>query len=167
MPKKAVISGVFNTKVGEVPGSTAMSLHAEAARGAVADAGLKLADIDGVLLCLRDHRDLSDALGVLRVCRHPAELQRGCECGRRHGRHYGDAGGGNGRGRDLQTGFVRRGRQPGHRNDADRVVAALAEFGHPQFEVPYGISIPTPTPWWHGAICARRARPLSISRPCR
>ena len=39
MPKKAVISGVFNTKVGEVPGSTAMSLHAEAARGAVADAG--------------------------------------------------------------------------------------------------------------------------------
>ena len=25
----------------------------------------------------------------------------------------------------------------------DRVVAALAEFGHPQFEVPYGISIPT------------------------
>ena len=49
MPKKAIISGVYNTKVGEVPGSTAMSLHAEAARGAIADAGLKLADVDGVL----------------------------------------------------------------------------------------------------------------------
>jgi hypothetical protein len=33
MTKHAVISGVHNTKVGEVPGSTCMSLHTVAALG--------------------------------------------------------------------------------------------------------------------------------------
>ena len=49
MTKKAAITGVGNTKVGEVPGSTCMSLHTEAALNALEDAGLKLADIDGVI----------------------------------------------------------------------------------------------------------------------
>ena len=49
MPHKPVISGAFATRVGELPESTCMSLHAEAALGAVDDAGLDLADIDGVL----------------------------------------------------------------------------------------------------------------------
>ena len=49
MTRKAAITGVGNTKVGEVPGSTCMSLHTEAALNALEDAGLKLADIDGVI----------------------------------------------------------------------------------------------------------------------
>ena len=49
MSQHAQITGVYDTAVGELPGSTCMSLHAEAALGAVADAGLKLTDIDGVL----------------------------------------------------------------------------------------------------------------------
>ena len=49
MTRKAAITGVGNTKVGEVPGSTCMSLHTEAALYALDDAGLKLADIDGVI----------------------------------------------------------------------------------------------------------------------
>ena len=49
MAKKAVISGVYNTKVGVLEGSTCMSIHAESGIGAVEDAGLKLSDIDGVL----------------------------------------------------------------------------------------------------------------------
>ena len=45
----AFITGAFDTEVGELPGSSCMGLHAQAAIGAVADAGLKLSDIDGVL----------------------------------------------------------------------------------------------------------------------
>ena len=41
MTRKAAITGVGNTKVGEVPGSTCMSLHTEAALYALDDAGLK------------------------------------------------------------------------------------------------------------------------------
>lgn len=46
---KPVVSGVYDTKVGALPGSSCLSLHAEAAIGAVADAGLELKDIDGLL----------------------------------------------------------------------------------------------------------------------
>ena len=50
MPRtNAVIGGVHNTKIGAVEGSTCMSLHAEAALGALDDAGLRLGDIDGVV----------------------------------------------------------------------------------------------------------------------
>ena len=49
MAIKAVISGVYDTKIGSLPDSTCMSLHVEAALGAVEDAGLKLSDIDGLL----------------------------------------------------------------------------------------------------------------------
>ena len=44
-----MISGVANTRVGEIAGSSCMSLHEEAARGALEDAGLNWSDIDGVL----------------------------------------------------------------------------------------------------------------------
>ena len=144
MPKKAAITGVHNTKVGEVPGSTAMSLHAEAARGAVADAGLKLADVDGVLcayVITETYPMLSSAFceyvgiqpnfnagvnaggatGAIMVMQAAAMVEAGV-C-----KHVLCVAGDN-----RVTGMSR-----------DRVVAALAEFGHPQFEVPYGISIPT------------------------
>jgi hypothetical protein len=41
MGTKAIISGVHDTQVGALPDSTCMSLHAEAALGALADAGLE------------------------------------------------------------------------------------------------------------------------------
>ncbi len=43
----ASITGVYGTRVGEHPNASALSLHADAALGAVADAGLTLHDIDG------------------------------------------------------------------------------------------------------------------------
>ena len=144
MRKKAVIAGVYNTKVGILPGSTAMSLHAEAARGAVADAGLELADIDGVLcayVITETYPMLSSAFceyigiqpnfnagvnaggatGAIMVMQAAAMVGSGI-C-----RHVLCVAGDN-----RLTGMSR-----------DRVVSTLAEFGHPQFEVPYGISIPT------------------------
>ena len=139
----AAITGVFDTAVGELPGSSCMGLHAEAALGAVADAGLRLSDIDGVLCAYsftEPHLMLASVfcehLGI-----HPgfcAALQAGgasaCimvmqaaalvasgQC-----RHVLAVTGDN-----RLTGMTR-----------DGAVAALADVGHPQFERPYGISVP-------------------------
>ena len=49
MSIQAVISGVCSTRVGKLPDSTCMSIHTEAAQGALSDAGLNKEDIDGVL----------------------------------------------------------------------------------------------------------------------
>ena len=49
MPTQALITGAFDTRVGALPGSTCMSLHTEAGLGAIADAGLRVRDIDGLL----------------------------------------------------------------------------------------------------------------------
>ena len=46
MTMNAFITGAYDTAVGELPGSSCMALHAEAAIGAVADAGLQLSDIE-------------------------------------------------------------------------------------------------------------------------
>lgn len=143
MPKHAVISGVHNTKVGTVPGSTCMSLHSDAAFGALADSGLKLSDIDGVLCAYaltENYPMLSSAfceyVGVApnfnaglhgggataaMMAMQAAALVRNGDC-----RHVLCVTGDN-----RLTGMTR-----------DKAVAALAEFGHPQFEQPYGISIP-------------------------
>ena len=40
MDRRAVISGVYSTRAGKLPDSTCMSLHSEAALGALADSGL-------------------------------------------------------------------------------------------------------------------------------
>ncbi|HEX2184489.1 MAG TPA: thiolase family protein, partial [Chloroflexota bacterium] len=49
MSRRAIITGAADTAVGELPGSSCMGLHAEAASLALADAGLRASDIDGVL----------------------------------------------------------------------------------------------------------------------
>jgi acetyl-CoA acetyltransferase len=143
MPKHAVISGVHNTKVGSVPDSTVMSLHSEAAFGALADAGLKLSDIDGVLCAYaitETYPMLSSAfceyVGVApnfnaglhgggataaMMAMQATALVRNGDC-----RHVLCVAGEN-----RLTGMTR-----------DKAVAALAEFGHPQFEQPYGVNIP-------------------------
>lgn len=143
MTMNAFISGAYDTAIGELPGSSCMSLHAEAALGAVADAGLELSDIDGVL-CAYSFTDphlmlasvFCEYLGI-----HPgycAAIQAGgasacimimqaaalvasgqCE-------HVLVVTGDN-----RLTGMSR-----------DGAVAALAEVGHPQFERPFGISVP-------------------------
>ncbi|MBI10412.1 MAG: hypothetical protein CMM55_12905 [Rhodospirillaceae bacterium] len=143
MKKKAAITGVGNTKVGEVPGSTCMSLHTEAALNALEDAGLKLADIDGVICAYA----LSETYPMLSsaFCEYV-----GAEPNFNAGLHGGGATGAmmvmqaaalveSGTcqhvlcvtGDNRLTGMTR-----------DKTVAALTEFGHPQFEQPYGISIP-------------------------
>ncbi|QHE83884.1 thiolase family protein [Hydrogenophaga sp. BPS33] len=143
MTMNAFVTGAFDTAIGKLPGSSCMGLHAEAALGAVADAGLALSDIDGVLCAYsftQPHLMLASVfcehLGI-----HPgfcAAIQAGGasaaimvmqaaalvasgQC-----RHVLAVTGDN-----RLTGLSR-----------DGAVAALAEVGHPEFERPFGISVP-------------------------
>jgi acetyl-CoA acetyltransferase len=140
---RAAITGVYDTAVGEVPGSSCMGLHAEATFGALANAGLALSDIDGVLcaysftephlmfasvVCehLGVHPGFSAAIqaGGATACimvMQAAALVASGQC-----RHVLIVTGDN-----RLTGLSR-----------DGAVSVLAEVGHPQFERPYGISVP-------------------------
>ncbi|MEW6184682.1 MAG: thiolase family protein [Thermodesulfobacteriota bacterium] len=143
MVQRAVISGIYATPAGKLPGSTCMSLHAQAALGALVDAGLSLDDVDGVLCAYsftEPHQMLSSifaeyiglqpnysasisaggATACLMVMTAKALVENGT-C-----RHI-----------LLATGDNRlTGMPPGG------AVAALAHFGHRQFEVPYGMTVP-------------------------
>lgn len=140
---RARITGAYDTAVGELPGSSCMGLHAEAALGAVADAGLTLAHIDGVICAYSftephlmlasvfcEHLGLhpnvnfaiqaGGATAAIMLMQAAALVESG-QC-----RHVLIVAGDN-----RVTGMSR-----------DGAVAALSEVGHQQFERPYGISVP-------------------------
>jgi len=143
MSMGATITGAFDTRVGELPDSTCMSLHREAAFGALADAGLQPSQIDGVICAysftephlmlgsvfceyVGIHPDVCYAIqaGGASACimvMQAAALVASGQC-----RHVLCVTGDN-----RLTGLSR-----------DGAVAALSEVGHPQFERPYGISVP-------------------------
>ena len=50
MKDRAAIVGVGYTPQGKIPGRSSMSFHIEAARNAIADAGLKIEEVDGLLM---------------------------------------------------------------------------------------------------------------------
>src|SRR5918996_380285 len=55
MPRRKVaIAGVAESRYGEVPDATALQLHQEAAALALADAGLRPGDVDGLFSCGAD-----------------------------------------------------------------------------------------------------------------
>lgn len=141
--KKAMITGVYDTDVGALPGSSCMALHAEAALGALADAGLTKADIDGVLCAYsftEPHLMLSSvfceymniqpkfnaaievggATACVMVMQAAALVESGM-C-----KHVLVVTGDN-----RMTGMPKGG-----------AVATLAKVGHGQFEHPYGMSVP-------------------------
>lgn len=67
--RTAAIAGAAHSRLGEIPDSTALGLMAEAAAGAVADAGLAAADIDGIVVRGPDdeycfHQQLGERLGL-------------------------------------------------------------------------------------------------------
>lgn len=140
--KTAVISGIHSTPVGDLEGSTCMSLHTEAGLAAIADAGLSPGDIDG-LLCAYSFTEphlmlasvfaeyvgmqpayaSSVSMGGVTACMlvmQAAALVEGGYC-----RHVLVVTGDN--------------RLSGMRGNA---VQALAEVGNQQFEQPYGMTIP-------------------------
>ncbi len=143
MSASAIISGVADTAVGKVVGSSCLGLHAQATTAALADAGLRASDIDGVLCAYsitEPHMMLasvfSEYYGI--APKFSAAVQ---------------AGGATACIMVIQaaalvaSGFCRHvlcvtgdNRLTG--GSRDRAVAFLSEFGHGQFERPYGINIP-------------------------
>ena len=143
MTMNAFITGAYDTEVGELQGSSCMGLHGEAALGAVADAGLRLSDIDGVLcaysftephlmlasvfceyLGIHPGTCLAIQAGGASACimvMQAAALVASGQCN-----HVLVVTGDN-----RLTGMSR-----------DGAVAALSEVGHQQFERPFGISVP-------------------------
>ncbi|MCP5152929.1 MAG: thiolase family protein [Ectothiorhodospiraceae bacterium] len=142
MSAHAAITGAHVTAVGARPGTTALGLHYEAASGAVADAGLTLDDVDGVLCAYslaEPHPMLASAF-----CEH-AGLRPAFSAGIH-------AGGASAATMVVQAAALVRSGQCRHvlvvtgDNRAtgmsrDRAIAALAEFGHPEFERPFGLAI--------------------------
>ncbi|KAA8607033.1 thiolase family protein [Salipiger aestuarii] len=146
MPRKkhtARITGVADTAMGELPGSTALGLHAEATNAALKDAGLKAQDIDGVLCgysmtvphlmlssVFSEYYGISPSFntaiqaGGATACIMLANAVALVESGAC--RHVLCVTGDN-----RLTGMTR-----------DGAVAALATVGHPEFEQPYGMSVP-------------------------
>lgn len=143
MSQRAVIAGVYATRAGKLPGSTCLSIHSEAAFGALADAGLSMDEVDGVLCAysftephpmlssvfseyvgLRPNYSASISAGGATACLMVMTAKALVENGTC--RHV-----------LLVTGDNRlTGMPPGG------AVAALAHFGHRQFEMPYGMTIP-------------------------
>lgn len=138
-----ILSGIYVSSVGSLPGRTCLSLHSEAALGAIYDAGLTPDDIDGVLcayslsetfpmlssaVCeyvgLRPSFQTSLALGGATAA--SMILLAGELVGSGHCRHVLAVSG------DSRLSRMSR----------DGAVAALSRFGHPQFEQPYGMTIP-------------------------
>jgi acetyl-CoA acetyltransferase len=140
---RARLSGVGLTPFGELPGSSPLSLHADAARAALGDAGLATREVDGVICAyslVEPHLMLSSVVGEYLGLRpaYSAALQLGGATGCAAVMHAAML---------VETGRCRHvlvvmgdNRLTGMTRDA--AVAALARVGHPQFEVPYGPTIP-------------------------
>ncbi|NYT22036.1 thiolase family protein [Alcaligenaceae bacterium] len=143
MSMNAYISGVYDTQVGELPGSSCMGLHAEAAFGAIRDAGLEPADIDGVLCAYsftQPHLMLASVF-----CEYTGIHPNFCAAVQ--------AGGASAAIMVMQAAALVASGQCKHvlvvtgdnrltGMSRDGAVAALAEVGHPEFERPCGISVP-------------------------
>lgn len=142
MTKKAIITGVHDTKIGALPNSTCMTLHTEAGLGAVADAGLQIRDIDGLLTAysftspqlmlggvfaeyvgMQPKVSASISMGGVTAGLMVAQAVALVESGMC--RHVLCITGDN-----RLTGM------------GEKVQAALANVGHPQYEQPYGMSVP-------------------------
>jgi len=143
MTMNAFITGAYSTAVGELPGSSCMGLHMEAALGAVQSAGLSVQDIDGVL-CAYSFTEphlmigsvFCEALGI-----HPGFCSAT------------QAGGASACIMIMQAAALVASGQCEHvlvvtadnrltGMSRDGAVAALADVGHAQFERPFGISVP-------------------------
>ena len=143
MTMNAYITGASDTQIGELPQSSCMGLHAEAAFGAIRDAGLEPGDIDGVL-CAYSFTEPHLMLGSV-FCEYTGIHPNFCAAIQ--------AGGASACIMIMQAAALVASGQCNHvlvvagdnrltGLSRDGAVAALAEVGHPQFERPFGISVP-------------------------
>lgn len=146
IPASAAVVGIARSGAPFTPGKTSLQLHAELAREAVADAGLAPGDVDGVLtagcdeptycedvahsavLCeymgLRPRFTFSVALGTP-VFAKMVEIAATAIANRL-----------------CHTVLIACAEPTVSRASRRSAVEKMASFGHPDFELPYGVSIP-------------------------
>jgi len=149
---RAIVAGVGESKIGKLPGVSALELCAEAARHAIADAGLGIRDIDGLLTAYTMTEPYPVFYGALAEfmgleLRYGAELTAG---GGSSGVMIHDAALAVVSGR-ADAVLVVSGDNRATGMGRDNAVAALAAWGHPYYEYPYGGFIPA-----YYALIARR-----------
>src|SRR5690606_22276181 len=143
MSMHAFITGAYDTQIGELPQSSCMGLHTQAAFGAIGDAGLEPGDIDGVL-CAYSFTEPHLMLGSV-FCEYAGIHPKFCSAIQ--------AGGASACIMIMQAAALVASGQCTHvlvvtgdnrltGMSRDGAVAALSEVGHPQFERPFGISVP-------------------------
>ena len=59
-----VVGAAETTKLGVIPDMSQIQLHADAALNAIADAGLKLSDIDGIATAVETPQQIAHYLGI-------------------------------------------------------------------------------------------------------
>jgi acetyl-CoA acetyltransferase len=141
---KAVIVGVGESDIGRLPHMTGLGLNAQAARRAIKDAGLKHTDIDGLLTAYSFTEPyfmlgsvLAEYLGIKPT--YGGSIITGGASPTTMLSHAAQA---------VNTGaaevvLVSAGENRATGMSRDEAVGALTAVGHPYFEAPYGIGIPS------------------------
>lgn len=141
---RAVIVGVGESDIGRLPHMTGLGLNAQAARRAIKDAGLKHTEIDGLLTAYSFTEPyfmlgsvLAEYLGIAPT--YSASIITGGASPTTMLNHASQA---------VSTGaakvvLVCAGENRATGLSRDQAVGALTAVGHPYFEAPYGIGIPS------------------------
>ncbi|MGE0421787.1 MAG: thiolase family protein [Reyranellaceae bacterium] len=157
----AYIAGVGTTRFGQHPGSTTPGLMAEAARLALEDAGLARRDIDGVLC---GYATTMPHIMLATVFAEHFGLKPAYA-------HAMQAGGATGVAMAMlasilvDSGRCRTVLIVGAENRAsgqtrDQSIQTLAQAGHPDYEVPYGATIPA----YYGLLAARYMHQFGLTQ---
>ena len=140
---RAIVAGVGDSPIGKVPDMSALELCVAAARAAIADAGLTVRDIDGLVTAYTMtepypvfYGALAEAMGM--TLRYGVEQTAG---GGTSGVMIHDAALAVISGR-ADAVLVVSGDNRATGMGRDHAVAALAAWGHPDYEYPYGGFIP-------------------------
>jgi acetyl-CoA acetyltransferase len=158
---KAAIVGIGETAVGKVPHLSPMQFHALPAIQAMAEAGLRTKDIDGVLTRGSHTEDFpmhsavfAEYMGIRP--RYTAKLHLGgaSACAMVHHAASAIASG------ICETVLIAAGDKRLSGVTRDQVVKQSADYGHPQFEAPYGSLMPAMY-----ALAARRHMHVYGTKP--
>lgn len=155
------ITGVGLTSFGKLEGSTSLGLMSQAAALAIQDAGLKRTDIDGVLCgysTVSPHIMLAtvfaEHFGIRPSYAHAVQVGGATGLAMAMLAHH-----------LVDAGVVRHvlvvsgeNRLTGQSRDAS--VAALAQVGHPDYEVPLGPTIPA----YYGLVASRYMREYRVTQ---
>ena len=141
---RAVIVGVGESEIGRIPHMTGLGLNAQAARRAIADAGIKHSEIDGLLTAYSFSEPyfmlgsvLAEYLGIKPTFGASLVVGGASPAAMLHHASQAVATGA------AEVVLVCAGENRATGMTRDQAVSSLTAVGHPYFEAPYGIGIPS------------------------